>query len=67
MDHRARRRGRPLSAAALGLLVLVRFVDAPGRFYVAALIASVAIDVDRKPLYLGLLVSAGLPHTRIAV
>jgi inner membrane protein len=44
-----------LSAAALGLLVLVRFIDAPRRFYVAALIASVAIDADHIPLYLGLL------------
>jgi membrane-bound metal-dependent hydrolase YbcI (DUF457 family) len=44
-----------LSTAALGLLVLARFVDAPRRFYVAALIASVAIDVDHVPLYLGLL------------
>ena len=44
-----------LSTAALGLLVLVRFIDAPRRFYVAALIASVAIDVDHIPLYLGLL------------
>lgn len=44
-----------LSAAALGLLVLVRFIAAPRRFYVAALIASVAIDVDHIPLYLGLL------------
>ena len=44
-----------LSTAALGLLVLARFIDAPRRFYVAALIASVAIDVDHIPLYLGLL------------
>ncbi len=44
-----------LSAAALGLLVLIRFIDAPRRFYVAALIASVAIDLDHIPLYLGLL------------
>ena len=44
-----------LSTAALGLLVLVRFIDAPRRFYVAALIASVAIDVDHIPLYFGLL------------
>lgn len=43
------------STAALGLLVLARFIDAPRRFYVAALIASVAIDVDHIPLYLGLL------------
>jgi membrane-bound metal-dependent hydrolase YbcI (DUF457 family) len=43
-----------LSAAALGLLVLARFIDAPRRFYGAALIASVAIDVDHVPMYLGL-------------
>ena len=44
-----------LATAALGLLVLARFIDAPRRFYVAALIASVAIDSDHIPLYLGLL------------
>ena len=44
-----------LSTAALGLLILARFIDVPRRFYVAALIASVAIDVDHIPLYLGLL------------
>jgi hypothetical protein len=44
-----------LSTAALGLLVLARFIDAPRRFYIAALIASIAIDVDHIPLYLGLL------------
>src|SRR5262249_52882322 len=44
-----------LSTAALGLLVLARFIDAPRRFYIAALIASVSIDVDHIPLYLGLL------------
>jgi hypothetical protein len=44
-----------LSTAALGLLVLACFIDAPRRFYVAAIIASVAIDVDHIPLYLGLL------------
>jgi len=43
-----------LSTAALGLLVLARFIDVPRRFYVAALIASVAIDVDHIPPYLGL-------------
>ena len=48
-----------LSAAALGLLVLARFIDAPRRFYVAALIASVAIDLDHIPLYLGLLGDQG--------
>ena len=44
-----------LCTAALGLLVLARFIDAPRCFYAAALIASVAIDVDHIPLYLGLL------------
>ena len=44
-----------LATAALGLLLLARFIDAPRRFYVAALIASVAIDADHIPLYLGLL------------
>lgn len=44
-----------LATAALGLLVLIRFIDAPRRFYVAALIASVGIDLDHIPLYLGLL------------
>ena len=44
-----------LATAALGLLVLARFIDAPRRFYVGALIASVAIDADHIPLYLGLL------------
>lgn len=44
-----------LATAALGLLVLACFIDAPRRFYVAALIASVAIDLDHIPLYLGLL------------
>lgn len=44
-----------LATAALGLLVLACFIDAPRRFYVAALIASVAIDADHIPLYLGLL------------
>ena len=48
-----------LATAALGLLVLVRFIDAPRRFYVAALIASVAIDLDHIPLYLGLLGNEG--------
>jgi inner membrane protein len=44
-----------LATAALGLLVVACLVDAPRRFYVAALIASVAIDLDHIPLYLGLL------------
>ena len=44
-----------LATGALGLLALVCFIDAPRRFYVAGLIASVAIDLDHIPLYLGLL------------
>ena len=43
-----------LATGALGLLALCCFVDAPRRFYVAGLIASVAIDLDHIPLYLGL-------------
>ena len=43
-----------LATAALGLMVLVCFIDVPRRFYVAALVASVAIDLDHIPLYLGL-------------
>jgi hypothetical protein len=41
--------------AALGMLVLTCLIDLPRRFYVAALIASVAIDLDHVPLYHGLL------------
>ena len=44
-----------LSTATLALLVLARFIAAPRRFDAAALIASVAIDVDHIPLDLGLL------------
>jgi hypothetical protein len=44
-----------LATAALGLLVLACVIDAPRRFYVAALVASVAIDLDHIPVYLGLL------------
>ena len=44
-----------LATGALGLLALACFIDAPRRFYVAAMIASVAIDLDHIPLYLGLL------------
>jgi inner membrane protein len=44
-----------LATAALGLMALACFVAAPRRFYVAALVASVAIDLDHIPLYLGLL------------
>ena len=35
-----------LAGIALGLLALACFVDAPRRFYVAGLIASVGIDLD---------------------
>jgi hypothetical protein len=52
-----------LSTATLGLLILARFIDAPRRFYVAALIASVAIDADHIPLYLGLLGNQARPVT----
>jgi inner membrane protein len=48
-----------LASAALGLMVLVCFIDAPRRFYAAALVASVAIDLDHIPLYLGLLPDRG--------
>ena len=44
-----------LATAALGLMVLACLVDVPRCFYVAALIASVAIDLDHIPFYLGLL------------
>ena len=44
-----------LATGALGLLVLACFIDAPRRFYVAGLIASVAIDLDHAPEYLGLI------------
>jgi len=44
-----------LATAALGLMVLACLIDAPRRFYVAALVASVAIDLDHIPLYLELL------------
>ena len=43
-----------LVTGALGLLALACFIDPPGRFYVAGLIASVAVDLDHIPLYLGL-------------
>src|SRR5262245_20372625 len=48
-----------LCTAALGLLVLARFIRTPRRFYAAALIASVAIDLDHIPLYFGLLGNEG--------
>jgi len=44
-----------LVMAALGLLVLACFIEVPRRFYVAALVASVAIDLDHILLFLGLL------------
>ena len=40
-----------LTTAALGLLVLACFVELPRQFYIAALIASVAIDLDHIPLW----------------
>ena len=48
-----------LATATLGLLVLACFIEVPRRFYVAALVASVAIDLDHIPLYLGLLRNQG--------
>lgn len=48
-----------LATAALGLLVLACLVEVPRRFYAAALVASVVIDLDHVPLYLRL---AGLPQ-----
>jgi inner membrane protein len=42
-----------LATAAIGLMVLACLIDAPRRFYAAALAASVAIDLDHIPLYLG--------------
>lgn len=57
-----------LGTAALGLLVLARFTGLPRRFYVAALIASVAIDLDHIPDYLGLLPDQnGRPFTHSLV
>lgn len=49
-----------LAAGALGLLALSCLIDAPRRFYVAGLIASVAIDLDHIPMYLGV----GNPYER---
>ncbi len=49
-----------LATGALGLLALSCFIDVPRRFYVAGLIASVAIDLDHIPLYLGV----GNPNQR---
>lgn len=44
-----------LATGALGLLAVACFIDVPRRFYVAGLIASVAIDLDHVPEYLGLI------------
>ncbi len=44
-----------LATGALGLLALACFIDVPRRFYLAGMTASVAIDLDHIPLYLGLL------------
>jgi inner membrane protein len=59
-----------LATAALGLLVLACLIDVPSRFYAAALIASVAIDLDHIPLYLGLLPDRGqrpVTHSLVTV
>ncbi len=56
-----------LATAALGLFVLARSFDVPRRFYVAALVASVAIDVDHIPLYLGWLAGGQRPVTHSLV
>ena len=52
--------GAHLATGALGLLALSCFIDVPRRFYVAGLIASVAIDLDHIPFYLGF----GNPYQR---
>ena len=52
-----------VAMAALGLFAVARFIDVPRRFYVAALIASVAIDLDHIPLYLGFGVQDQRPVT----
>ena len=49
-----------LATGVLGLLALSCLIDVPRRFYVAGLIASVAIDLDHIPLYLGV----GNPNER---
>lgn len=51
---------RPPGHRSAGLLALSCFIDAPRRLYVAGLIASTAIDLDRRPLYLGF----GNPYQR---
>jgi inner membrane protein len=48
------------ATGALGLLALSCFIDALRYFYVAGLVASVAIDLDHIPMYLG----TGNPHER---
>lgn len=48
-----------LATGVLGLLALSCFIDVPRRFYVAGMIASVAIDLDHIPLYFGLLGNEG--------
>jgi hypothetical protein len=45
--------GAHLATGALGLLAVSCFIDVPRRFYVAGLIAPVAIDLDHIPMYLG--------------
>lgn len=50
--------------AGLALWVLCLLVCLPRRFYTAALVASVAIDVDHVPLYLGIDSVAVQPHGR---
>jgi len=40
-----------MATAALGLLMFACFVEAPRRFYIAGLVASVAIDLDHLPSY----------------
>lgn len=49
-----------LVTGALGLLALSCLIDVPRRFYAAGLVASVAIDLDHIPLYLGV----GNPYQR---
>jgi inner membrane protein len=44
--------GAHLATAVLTLLAVGRLVVAPRRFYVAALVASVALDLDHVPAYL---------------
>ena len=44
---------RPPGHGSAGLLARSCFIDAPRRFYVAGLIASVVIFLDLMPLYLG--------------